>query len=514
LSILDEILQSKQVKINVKDAKHEHDEFIIVGMDTEWKPSCMTGLSSEDQNKVALIQLSTHEHVYLIDMVKLIGVLDEKDSHVFAKKFLHNKKIIKIGYGFTHDIKMVAQSFPNLHDSDSFRQTVIDLGYLVNSLIQLNCPLFDKKLCIEQGDVVTKERGLSELVKLCFGKPLNKSEQISNWEKRPLRKSQLNYAALDAYCLVELFDYFLAKLNELKINYDFSKSLGKKHKHNNAVSQQLKTEQSEKKKEKSVEHIEDLAQKLHLVEINKFEDTNYKVNERPIRPQDLRVVCDNMLGGLGKELRRCGVDTIILQNERDHTEVARISRRENRYALTCGIPYISIRAQLPEGRCFHVKVGNAKEQCSHVLKMFNVEVKINDLFSRCRACNAGSYTKLNKTQAKALWFKHKNESGDSSPILVNKKVGVKADILSLGDYDIGKDVELSEKVDLSSLTLKSNPNVRIKLENIFDSTIEIVDTYFVCDGCGHIYWVIFVSFFFLFDIYEQYWFDSTIIFNL
>jgi hypothetical protein len=31
-----------------------------------------------------------------------------------------------------------------------------------------------------------------------------------------------------------------------------------------------------------------------------------------------------MLGGLGKELRRCGVDTVILENEKEHTEVAKV----------------------------------------------------------------------------------------------------------------------------------------------------------------------------------------------
>jgi hypothetical protein len=31
-----------------------------------------------------------------------------------------------------------------------------------------------------------------------------------------------------------------------------------------------------------------------------------------------------MLGGLGKELRRCGVDTIILENQKDHGICAKV----------------------------------------------------------------------------------------------------------------------------------------------------------------------------------------------
>jgi len=36
-------------------------------------------------------------------------------------------------------------------------------------------------------------KGLAELVRLCTGTPLNKDEQWSNWEKRPLRDTQSKY---------------------------------------------------------------------------------------------------------------------------------------------------------------------------------------------------------------------------------------------------------------------------------------------------------------------------------
>lgn len=56
----------------------------------------------------------------------------------------------------------------------------------------MNVCLFDKP---EKTVLQEKSTGLSELVRLCFGKPLDKSEQISNWENRPLRHSQITYAS-------------------------------------------------------------------------------------------------------------------------------------------------------------------------------------------------------------------------------------------------------------------------------------------------------------------------------
>ncbi len=94
---------------------------------------------------------------------------------------------------------------------------------------------------------MVKERGLSELVRLCFGKPLNKSEQISNWEKRPLRKSQIIYAALDAFCVLEVLDYFSNRLKTLKMEFDINKCIGKKFKNSSKVKQTSREKKNDQK---------------------------------------------------------------------------------------------------------------------------------------------------------------------------------------------------------------------------------------------------------------------------
>ena len=49
------------------------------------------------------------------------------------------------------------------------------------------------------------------------GEILDKQEQMSDWERRPLRASQLTYAALDAFCLLELWKVLEKLADELNI---------------------------------------------------------------------------------------------------------------------------------------------------------------------------------------------------------------------------------------------------------------------------------------------------------
>ena len=54
-------------------------------------------------------------------------------------------------------------------------------------------------------------KSLSALVQKVLGSPLDKRQQLSNWEARPLSGNQMRYAAIDAWVLMRLMDKALFK---------------------------------------------------------------------------------------------------------------------------------------------------------------------------------------------------------------------------------------------------------------------------------------------------------------
>jgi ribonuclease D len=51
--------------------------------------------------------------------------------------------------------------------------------------------------------------GLSAVCAALLGCQLDKTPQMSDWERRPLTAEQRHYAALDAHCLLELYELML-----------------------------------------------------------------------------------------------------------------------------------------------------------------------------------------------------------------------------------------------------------------------------------------------------------------
>lgn len=65
----------------------------VVGLDLEWKPTMVVG-----NGDLSLLQLATHERVYLIDVLALCHV--QHLWKTFAKLVLHNNNIIKLGNAY------------------------------------------------------------------------------------------------------------------------------------------------------------------------------------------------------------------------------------------------------------------------------------------------------------------------------------------------------------------------------------------------------------------------------
>ena len=92
----------------------------------------------------------------------------------------------------------------------------------------LELDILDKQLTGTSFQILTKPfsvdgKGLSSLVKSLFGLPLDKRDQMSDWNKRPLTRDQFLYAALDAFVLVELYNKLLEMSKVAEREQDFHK---------------------------------------------------------------------------------------------------------------------------------------------------------------------------------------------------------------------------------------------------------------------------------------------------
>lgn len=145
----------------------------LAGIDCEWRPS----LVRFQKTKVAIMQIAFENIVYIVDMLALNACpeLDEKLSS------LMQSEIYKLGVSFEGDRKMLKQSYPNL---TAFQKEMVNYVDVVGAYAKV------------EGK---SPGGLAGACELVIGRTLCKYEQRSNWENRPLRESQMHYAALDAY---------------------------------------------------------------------------------------------------------------------------------------------------------------------------------------------------------------------------------------------------------------------------------------------------------------------------
>ncbi|CAF0717201.1 unnamed protein product [Brachionus calyciflorus] len=195
----------------------------VIGLDCEWKPAFGTeDLIDDEELKIKIqrpdtLQIATRGKVFVVDSRFLVDQLEEVDIDRFGNLVLFSEKIIKLGYDFDQDSKKLFHSFPKFkHVFSEFSDHVINVNQVISDF-EKKYPLFTG---MDQSKPV-KTKGLSKLTECVFGKPLDKSECMSNWQNRPLRNDQIRYASLDAYVLIEIHDFLQKRIKELNIEYDY-----------------------------------------------------------------------------------------------------------------------------------------------------------------------------------------------------------------------------------------------------------------------------------------------------
>ncbi|NXJ69472.1 MUT7 Exonuclease, partial [Rostratula benghalensis] len=335
----------------------------IVGIDMEWKPSFgMVG-----KPRVSLLQIALKDEVFLLDLPQLLEQAEtkgEKKLPHFIQMLYSDAAITKLGYGMSGDLSSLASTCSVLRDTDRQARGVVDL-----LKIDKQVDVLSPEQSYEDRGFRQPEKGLSLLVQHVLGKPLDKTEQLSNWEKRPLREEQILYAASDAYCLLEIYEKLCKDPASFGLSSDLTESLVGKPSLKPRPKKQLNKQEVPSPSGQQC----------------KGAGKEAPHPPAPTSPKEFSVVCDNMLQGLGRYLRCLGVDVRMLENEDEHRKAAEIARQEGRVILTSGLPYQTLQSQVAEGRCFSVNCSEkAREQALQVLKHFNVQVSLADIFSRCQ----------------------------------------------------------------------------------------------------------------------------------
>lgn len=231
----------------------------VVGFDCEWKATHVAGSSASaaDHNPCATLQLASMEKAFVIDIIAL------NDISIELSDLFMNDAILKLGFDTNGDLKLlrailgkphgghevvvsnlldvqavVKKLYAQVAGSDAPAATEaapVDENEPGNEAVQSNessevVPENESKLQTASNRKSKRRRGrrsggasaetgakdastslaLTGVAEVYLGKPLDKRARMSDWERRPLTRAQLHYAAMDAHVLVQI----LAKMQQ------------------------------------------------------------------------------------------------------------------------------------------------------------------------------------------------------------------------------------------------------------------------------------------------------------
>ena len=166
------------------EAEHAVDYLLsqpVLGFDTETRPAFEKG----KRYRCSLLQVSTRTDCFMFRLNKL-GLCPA------IVRLLADKEVTKVGLAWNNDILSLRElgNFVPGHFID-LQDMVRQLGIEDQSLVKIYANL--------------------------FGERISKTERLSNWERHELKESQKEYAAIDAWACVRIYN----EVNHLMATGDY-----------------------------------------------------------------------------------------------------------------------------------------------------------------------------------------------------------------------------------------------------------------------------------------------------
>jgi len=397
----------------------------VVGLDSEFRMS----LTKFDKQGTALLQLATKSKLIIIDSLKL---WNHPKYNKLIQDLFSNPKILKVGHTLSADLEILRND--QFSDSELIIRNHLDL------------PKAFKGLYPE-----LKQSSLAYICEKITKKPMSKYEQISNWNKRPLRKSQIHYGAMDAFILLKIYDEMKqllvetgediekyidssiggkvygnkkSKLTELEDEKIELEDILREQQFEDPPGEEEKVEGDSKDKttegrkkpyrpknkdkgdkgEKEEKKGEEKASKTkEKKEMNQFH-ADEKYAHFYSNPQTMKFLVDNMAEKLARYMRNIGLDAEYLR-EKDHNQLTELAKLENRVIVTRDMKYFGRQLGIP---CFFLNSQKTSDQLKELIDYFNLQIQENNFLSRCVKCNSEGLIILDVEDAKKI-LNWKNE---------------------------------------------------------------------------------------------------------
>lgn len=166
-----EVVDESTPLSRVQDICEDLKRAIVVGFDTETKPSFTKGVT----HRVSLLQLSCQDRVYIFRLLRM-----SPEAVTSVRAIVEDKGVVKVGVG-VHDDARILKS---------------DHEWTPSGMLEL------RRMTVEKAIQVGS---LSKIYALLYGKRLTKGQRLSDWERDSLTEAQINYAGLDAWAGLQIF---------------------------------------------------------------------------------------------------------------------------------------------------------------------------------------------------------------------------------------------------------------------------------------------------------------------